>query len=121
MAVSEDDVRHVAALARLGIDAARLPSLVSELNGILDHMEVLSAVGTGDGGRETGESADQTGDGGRGTRESVSPPAPTPLRADGGLSIPLLSPHESFAPEMRDGFFLVPRLETHEDQGERAP
>jgi hypothetical protein len=25
---------------------------------------------------------------------------------------------ESFAPAMRDGFFIVPRLATHEDQGE---
>ena len=46
MAVSEDDVRHVASLARLAIDAKRLPSLVSELNGILEHMEELARVET---------------------------------------------------------------------------
>ena len=39
----------------------------------------------------------------------------------GGSSVPLLIPHEEFAPLMRDGFFLVPRLATHEDQGDRAP
>ena len=38
-----------------------------------------------------------------------------------GTPIPLALPRESFAPEMRDGFFLVPRLETHEGEGERTP
>ena len=52
MAVTERDVRHVAALARLGIDPTRLPSLVAELNGILEHMEVLGRVETG---REMGD------------------------------------------------------------------
>ena len=105
MAVSEDDVRHVASLARLAIDPERLPSLVKELNGILEHMEVLGGVETGDGGRETEDSAG----------------AVTPLRPDGGEPIALVVPREAFAPAMRDGFFLVPRLATHEDQGERAP
>ena len=105
MAVTEQDVLHVAALARLGVDQARLPSLVSELNGILEHMEVLGAVETGDGGRETGETTIDE----------------TPLRPDGGTPILLALPRESFAPKMRDGFFLVPRLATHEDQGERTP
>jgi hypothetical protein len=44
------------------------------------------------------------------------------MRSDvSGLAIPLAVPRESFAPEMRDGFFLVPRLATHEDEGERSP
>ena len=38
MAVTPDDVRHIAELARLGIDDARIPSLVDQLNGILGHM-----------------------------------------------------------------------------------
>ena len=29
--------------------------------------------------------------------------------------MPLERPREAFAPQMRDGFFLVPRLSTHED------
>lgn len=103
--VSEDDVRHVAALARLGVDPARVPALVSELNGILEHMEVLRAVETGsqmvEGGSET---------------------TATPLRSDGDeSSVPLAISRERFAPEMRDGFFLVPRLATHEGDGERSP
>jgi hypothetical protein len=44
------------------------------------------------------------------------------MRSDNdGASVSLTNPRESFAPLMRDGFFLVPRLATHEDQGERAP
>lgn len=105
MAVSEDDVRHVASLARLAIDPARLPSLVKELNGILEHMEVLGAV----------ETEGQIGDGRSGTTA-------TAMRSDvGGTPVPLATPREAFAPLMRDGFFLVPRLATHEDQGERSP
>jgi hypothetical protein len=38
-----------------------------------------------------------------------------PLRADSGPQIPLARPRETFAPKMADGFFLVPRLSTHED------
>jgi hypothetical protein len=44
------------------------------------------------------------------------------MRSDvDGTSVPLAVPREAFAPEMRDGFFLVPRLATHEDAGERSP
>ena len=105
MAVSESDVLHVAALARLAIEPERLPSLVRELNGILEHMDELNAVDVG------GQTVD-----GRGETTA------TPMRSDNdGASVPLANPRESFAPTMRDGFFLVPRLATHEDQGERAP
>ena len=105
MAVSEDDVRHVASLARLGVDPGRLPSLVSELNGILEHMEVLGAVETG---REMGDVRIET--------------TATPMRSDiDGTPIPLVVQRETFAPEMCDGFFLVPRLATHEGEGERSP
>jgi aspartyl-tRNA(Asn)/glutamyl-tRNA(Gln) amidotransferase subunit C len=105
VAVSDEDVRHVAALARLGLPESRIASLVLELNGILEHMETLGGVETrpemGDGRLET---------------------TATPTRSDvSGTAIPLAIPQEAFAPEMRDGFFLVPRLETHEGEGERSP
>lgn len=98
MAVSEDEVRHVAALARLGLDAERIPTIAAELNGILAHMDVLSKVNTSAVAAVTGVGA-----------------AGTPLRVDGGNQIPLARPRDAFAPAMRDGFFLVPRLATHED------
>ena len=37
------------------------------------------------------------------------------MRSDDALPIPLARAREDIAPEMRDGFFLVPRLSTHED------
>jgi len=105
VAVSENDVRHVAALGRLGVDEARLPALVHELNGILAHMEVLQRVETGGGGWDVGGSL-----------------TATPTRSDlAGAPSPLALSRNSFAPQMRDGFFLVPRLETHEGEGDRTP
>ena len=98
MSVSEEDVRHVATLARLGLDPERIPTLVAELNGILAHMDVLSKIDTSIVGAVTGVGA-----------------AGTPLRVDGGNQIPLARPREAFAPAMREGLLLVPRLATHED------
>ena len=98
MSVTEDEVRHVAALARLGLDETTIPTIAAELNGILAHMEVLSRVDTSIVGPVTGVGA-----------------AGTPLRVDGGNQIPLTRPREAFAPAMRDGLLLVPRLATHED------
>jgi aspartyl-tRNA(Asn)/glutamyl-tRNA(Gln) amidotransferase subunit C len=103
MAVSESDVRHVAALARLAIAPERLLSLVTQLNGILAHMEVLASV----------DADSQVSEVGRTTAPAI--------RSDvGGTPVPLAAPLESLAPEMRDGFFLVPRLATHEDEGDSA-
>ncbi|MEP7347255.1 MAG: Asp-tRNA(Asn)/Glu-tRNA(Gln) amidotransferase subunit GatC [Gemmatimonadaceae bacterium] len=100
--MQDDDVRAVAALARLGVAPDRLPALARELNGILAHMEQLSAVEIPVTG-ETGAS-----------------PAAMPLRPDDGVQIPMERARESFAPVMRDGFFVVPRLESHDDGGSAA-
>ena len=99
VAVTEAEVRHVAALARLGLDAEQIPTMAAELNGILAHMESLSKVNTATLAAVTGVGT-----------------AGTPLRVDGGNQIPLARPREAFAPAMRDGFLIVPRLATHEDQ-----
>lgn len=96
MAVTELDVRHVAALARLGLDSARVPALVAELNGILEHMDALRRVNT-----EGGVAVAGVGAGGM------------PLRADDGPQYPLARDRRSVAPAIRDGLFLVPRLATH--------
>jgi aspartyl-tRNA(Asn)/glutamyl-tRNA(Gln) amidotransferase subunit C len=99
MSVSLDDVRDVAALARVGVTDERAAELVSELNTILEHMDVLSSVDTS------------------GVELALSASEATPLRDDAGPAIPLAQPRETFAPQTRDGFFLVPRLDTHEDVG----
>ncbi|MBA3891758.1 MAG: Asp-tRNA(Asn)/Glu-tRNA(Gln) amidotransferase subunit GatC [Gemmatimonadaceae bacterium] len=102
MAVTIDDVRHVAALARLGLTDDRATALVGELNGILGHMAALEAVDT------TGL-AEVIGVGATGT----------PLREDrGGRSDALAVAPHAFAPEMRDGLLIVPRLATHESTEE---
>ena len=103
MAVRRDDVAHVAELARIALDDARVDELVGQLNGILSHMDELRKVNT-----EGVEPTAGVGDAG------------TPLRPDEGPQIPLDRPREKFAPAMRDGFFVVPRLSTHEDIVEDA-
>jgi aspartyl-tRNA(Asn)/glutamyl-tRNA(Gln) amidotransferase subunit C len=97
MAVSIHDVRHIATLARLGLTDERAASLVGELNTILSHMDALSKVNT-DGVQEA------IGVGARGL----------PTRWDGGPPIPLERSLDGFAPSLREGFFLVPRLSSHE-------
>lgn len=96
MAVSADEVRHIATLARLTIDESRIPAMAKELDGILRHMEVL-----------------------RDTADGVDAPVPEPLhssawRPDHPVPSTPRSAIEEIAPAMRDGFFLVPRLATHE-------
>jgi aspartyl-tRNA(Asn)/glutamyl-tRNA(Gln) amidotransferase subunit C len=103
MAVTIDDVRHIAALARLGLTDERAESLVGELNTILAHMDVLSKVDTDRVEPVVGVGA-----------------AAAPMREDKGPAIPLARDIASFAPNTRDGFFLVPRLSTHEDAGDAS-
>ena len=101
MAISIDDVRHIASLARLGVTDSQAATLTQELNGILAHMDVLSRIDT-----EGVEEA--IGVGARGL----------PVRGDDGPPIPLERSHDAFAPSVREGFLLVPRLASHESSGE---
>jgi aspartyl-tRNA(Asn)/glutamyl-tRNA(Gln) amidotransferase subunit C len=96
--VSVEDVRHVATLARLGLSEQRALELTRDLNTILEHMTVLSRVDTS------------------GVAEATTGDAGMPLRNDHGPPVRLAEPPESVAPEMRDGFFVVPRLSTHDDE-----
>jgi aspartyl-tRNA(Asn)/glutamyl-tRNA(Gln) amidotransferase subunit C len=98
MSVSVDDVRHVAMLARLALSDERAAEMTKDLNTILGHMEVLQRVDTS------------------GVAEAAVPGNESMwLDGDRGASTPLAEPPQSFAPEMRAGLFLVPRLATHED------
>ena len=101
MAVTREDVLHIAELARLGVEPARVDELTMELSAILAHMDVLSQVDTSGVSPTAG-----VGEGG------------TPLRHDVGVPPLMKGTLESFAPAMRDGFFIVPRLATHEDSSE---
>ena len=42
--LGEDEVRHVAALARLGLDDAEVERLAAELQGILGHVATIAAL-----------------------------------------------------------------------------
>ncbi len=97
MAVTIDDVRHIAALARLGLDDARAAVLVAEMNTILGHMDALSRVDTSGVHEAIGAGADGL-----------------PLRPDAGPPIAMARSLDAVAPAMRDGFLVVPRLATHE-------
>lgn len=114
MSVTPEDVRQVAELARLAIPAGALETYVGQLNGILAHMDVLQrAAAEGEGVSDEGialgvPSSDADVEG---------PSDASPLREDVEGSVPLLIPRERFAPSMRDGFFLVPRLASHDDAG----
>ena len=102
MTISLDDVRHIAALARLGLSHEQARAAAVELSSILEHMQVLSQVDTSD-------------------LKSAEVPQPGMiLRPDTGPPIPLEHTPADIAPSARDGFFLVPRLATHEDP-EPAP
>ena len=97
MAVTIDDVQHIAALARLGLTDARAAAIVSELNTILGHMDALNRVNTS------------------GVQEAIGVGARgLPARGDHGPAVVLERSLDAFAPKLRDGLLLVPRLSTHE-------
>lgn len=97
MSVTRDDVKHVAALARLSMTDERAEQFTAQLNTILSHMDVLARV-------DTKRLEPVIGVGAEGA----------PLQDDKGPSVKLDRPIVDIAPSTRDGFFLVPRLSTHE-------
>ena len=105
MEVSHGEVRRIASLARLVVEESRIPALADELSGILRHMAVLrQAV-------DEGTAPPMAGSGG----------SPVSWRPDVTERFPFALPPEGFAPAMRDGFFLVPRLSTQDASAESAP
>jgi aspartyl-tRNA(Asn)/glutamyl-tRNA(Gln) amidotransferase subunit C len=101
VAVTIDDVRHIASLARLGLSESRAAAIVQELNTILAHVDELAKVDTA------------------GVQEAIGVGAEgLPVRKDAGPPFPLARSLDAFAPSVRDGFFLVPRLATHESTEE---
>lgn len=91
MAVTRDDVLHVAALARLQLDEAALERLGHELNDILAYVDQLQQVDT----------------------EDVEPTAhpfaeAAPLREDAVRAGDWTETLLANAPERQDRFFVVP-------------
>lgn len=104
MSITRADVTKVARLASIAVDESKLDALAAELGSILAHMEELSKVNT-----ERVLPAEGMSSGGQ------------RLRPDHGPSDGLTAATSDFAPEMRDGFLIVPRLATHDGSPERAP
>ncbi|MCL8207912.1 MAG: Asp-tRNA(Asn)/Glu-tRNA(Gln) amidotransferase subunit GatC [Actinomycetia bacterium] len=93
LALTRDDARHVALLARLGVSEPELEALARELSQVLEHVAVLDELDT----------------------EDVPPtfhvmPPKDPWRAD--VEQPGLAPDQVWmnAPDARDGQFRVPRI-----------
>ena len=111
MRVSADEVRRVAALARLRVEDEEAEALAGQLADILAHVDELedAPAGTVPAGDEDGavdgdaaETADRASSG---------------LRADAPGVDPLDRDLASLAPGWKDGFFTVPRLRSHREAG----
>lgn len=96
MTIDRGTVQHMARLAELAVTDADADALADQLDRIVRFVEQLTEI---DGGEDAEDGRDVI----------VGPPR-TPLRED--VVAPIAMAHEpaSFAPEMRDNLFLVPRL-----------
>ena len=90
--ISEGEVRRIADLARLELDEAEIRRLAGELGDLLERLERLRELPAA-------------------PREPDGEEPALRLRPDAPPSEPLARGPESFAPEWRDGFFVLPRLE----------
>lgn len=100
--VSEEDVRKIAALAKLAPDPEAIHRLTDELNGILGHVRVLERLDVPETEEPTGFNEASA------FRDPDLPPDPLAAGAP-----------EDLAPDFQDGFFLVPRLPAL-DEGSRG-
>ena len=92
MSIGRNEVLHVARLAELAVGEGELDRLVDQMNRIVDYVAQLDQV-----------PADGMAD------PFLPGPASAALREDVPNPVPLARPPAEFAPELRDGFFLVPR------------
>lgn len=98
MAVTPEEVRKVAELARLALEPEEVDRLTADLSRILEHVDALSEAETGG--------------------EGVQPDAPAVIPdSDAPGHDPLARPPAAFAPAFEDGYFTVPRLASHSDAG----
>lgn len=93
MSISEEQVRHVATLARLAVTDEEVATLTTELSTILDHIDTISELDLSDVEPATHAVAVVNS-----MREDVVRPGLT--REDALLN----------APEQRDGAFVIPKF-----------
>jgi aspartyl-tRNA(Asn)/glutamyl-tRNA(Gln) amidotransferase subunit C len=98
MSIGRKEVLHVARLAELAVADADVPTLVEQLNRIVEFVAQLNEV-------PAGEQAPPF----------VAGPSQVALREDVIAPVPLGRTPEQIAPEFRDGLFLVPRLGAMEE------
>lgn len=98
MKISREEVLHIAELAEIGVDDADLPSLVEQLDRIVEYVAQL-------------ERAPAEGD----LLSFVPGPVQVPWRVDEVRPEPLAIPPGQMAPAWRGGYFVVPRLMGMED------
>jgi aspartyl-tRNA(Asn)/glutamyl-tRNA(Gln) amidotransferase subunit C len=99
MTIGRDEVLHVAKLAELAVPEADLDRLVAQLNRIVAYVAQLNEV-----------PADRMAD------PFVPGPQAVSLREDVPGADPLARRPGELAPELVEGFFLVPRHGAMEDQ-----
>ena len=100
-AVSGQDVRRIAELARLRPDQEAVRQLTEELNGILEHVRLLETLDLSGTDEEDPISPDSV---------SFRDPAIAPDELRGHAP-------GSIAPDWRGGFFVVPRLPALDQNG----
>ncbi len=93
MTIGREEILRVAQLAELDVPPQDVEALVAQIGRIVDYVAQLNDVPAGDSAAPF-----QAG------------PAAVTLREDVPGSTPLAHDIASFAPEFRDGLFLVPRL-----------
>lgn len=123
MSVDRDEVRRIADLAKLDLDDEEADRLAGEMNRILEHAERLRSLdahaGTAAAGDESRADPDASGPGGDpsgagGAGGGAAGAESETAGAEGGAvdapsgPDPLLRPPGAFAPEMIEGFFVVP-------------
>lgn len=92
MSIGRNEVLHVAKLAELAVSEGELDRLVDQMNRIVDYVAQLDEV-----------PADRM------AAAFLPGPQSVLLREDVPGPVPLARPPATFAPEFREGFFLVPR------------
>ncbi|MEZ4456569.1 MAG: Asp-tRNA(Asn)/Glu-tRNA(Gln) amidotransferase subunit GatC [Gemmatimonadales bacterium] len=92
--ISPEEVERIARLAALEVASEELPELAAQLDRIVEYVGHLPPLDA---------AADRAA-------------APATLRADEVAPAPLAEPPAGFAPDFREGFFVVPRLSAM-DQG----